>query len=224
MMATPCANAIATIPGIQTPSPTTAAVPAPMNTNAKVPMNSARSLGAIRSDIILSGDEINRWRSGSRQATICWLEGDRRHGKRRRPAKRTGLLRGDRLRPEIDAQRLRDASAVGRIRLGAVGDVPLLDVQLGVAHRPRRVLEQQLLLCWRHFSEQGAGLFPVVIVDAVVPVRCVPFERERRLGKIGLVVTAPRAVGIVSERSAQIAVGAHLAVAVVAVKRAFWGC
>src|SRR6202035_162071 len=62
MMARPWANAIATIPGMPTPSPTTAAVPAPMNTNAKVPMNSARSLGAIRLDIVLSRDEIDAWR------------------------------------------------------------------------------------------------------------------------------------------------------------------
>src|ERR1700745_3927766 len=66
MMARPCANAIATIPGMPTPSPTTAAAPAPMNTNAKVPMNSARSLGAIRLDIVLSGDEINRGRDQAR--------------------------------------------------------------------------------------------------------------------------------------------------------------
>src|ERR1700688_2516303 len=66
MMARPCANAIATIPGMPTASPTTAAAPAPMNTNAKVPMNSARSLGAIRLDIVLSGDEINRWRDKAR--------------------------------------------------------------------------------------------------------------------------------------------------------------
>jgi hypothetical protein len=56
MMARPCANAIATMPGRPTPSPTTAATPAPMNTNAKVPMNSARSLDAIRLDIVLTGD------------------------------------------------------------------------------------------------------------------------------------------------------------------------
>src|SRR5229473_8471180 len=60
MMAKPWASAIATIPGRPTPSPTTAAAPAPMNTNEKVPMNSARSLGAIRLDIVLSRDEIDR--------------------------------------------------------------------------------------------------------------------------------------------------------------------
>src|SRR5258707_587163 len=48
MMAKPWADAIATIPGRPTPSPTTAAGPAPMNTNEKGPLKSARSLGAIR--------------------------------------------------------------------------------------------------------------------------------------------------------------------------------
>src|SRR5713101_10015400 len=78
MMARPCANAIATIPGRPTPSPTTAAAPAPMNTNAKVPMNSARSLDAIRLDIVLSGDEINRWRDQARakQQYVGWGTAD----------------------------------------------------------------------------------------------------------------------------------------------------
>src|SRR5580692_5792686 len=109
MMAKPCANAIAAIPGRPTPSPTTAAVPAPMNTNAKVPMNSARSLGAIRLDIVDSRNEISRWRDQFAPSNNMLVGGGRRHGKRRRPAKRAGLLRSDRLRPEIDAQRLRDA-------------------------------------------------------------------------------------------------------------------
>src|SRR5580704_6921230 len=56
MIVKPWARAIAAIPGRPTPSPTTAAAPAPMNTKANVPMNSARSLGAIRLDIVLSGD------------------------------------------------------------------------------------------------------------------------------------------------------------------------
>src|ERR1700744_6042301 len=103
MMARPCANAIATIPGMPTPSPTTAAVPAPMNTNAKVPMNSARSFGAIRMDIVDSRDEID---GSARSGFVSddTLVGDgRRHEERRRPA-RAGLFRGDRL--QIDAQRL----------------------------------------------------------------------------------------------------------------------
>src|SRR5882724_2038934 len=49
-------------PGRPTPSPTTAPAPAPMNINAKVPMNSARSLGVIRLDMLLSRDENSRWR------------------------------------------------------------------------------------------------------------------------------------------------------------------
>src|SRR3979411_1633139 len=60
MMARPWARAIAVIPGRPAPPPTTAAAPAPMNTNEKVPTNSARSLAAIRLDIVDSRDEIDR--------------------------------------------------------------------------------------------------------------------------------------------------------------------
>ena len=116
-------------------------------------------------------------------------------GERRRPAKRTGLLRGDRLRSEIDAQRLGDAGAVGWIRLGAVADIPLLDVQFRVAHGTRRVLEQQLLLRRRHLPEQVAGLLPMIIVDAVVPVCCLTLERERRLGEIRWLSQSPALFG-----------------------------
>jgi hypothetical protein len=48
-------------------------VPAPMNTNEKVPMNSARSLGAIRLDIFLSRDEIDRSaRSRAKEQYVGW--------------------------------------------------------------------------------------------------------------------------------------------------------
>jgi len=43
---------------------------------AKVPMNSARSLGAIRLDIVDSRDEIDR-SAGLRQGPIRWLRGGR---------------------------------------------------------------------------------------------------------------------------------------------------
>src|SRR5712671_3240948 len=106
MMARPWAKATAVIPGRPAPPPTTAAVPAPMNTNEKVPMNSARSLDAIRLDIVDSRDDIHRSvRSVLKERDVDW--GGRRHGRSgRRPAKRAPLLRGDRLRLEIDAQRL----------------------------------------------------------------------------------------------------------------------
>src|SRR5580693_9482249 len=63
-MVKPWAKAIAAIPGRPTPSPTTAAAPAPMNTKAKVPMNSARSLGAILVDIVYLQREVRSCRSG----------------------------------------------------------------------------------------------------------------------------------------------------------------
>src|SRR3981189_3415185 len=62
MMARPWAKATGVIPLRPAPRPTTAAAPAPMNTNEKVPMNSARSLGAIRLDIIFSRDKFGAWR------------------------------------------------------------------------------------------------------------------------------------------------------------------
>src|SRR5882757_9778140 len=82
MMARPWAKATAVIPLRPAPPPTTAAAPAPMNTNEQVPMNSARSLGAIRLDIVDSIDEIDRSaRSDQRQGTIFWLRDGRRRGK-----------------------------------------------------------------------------------------------------------------------------------------------
>jgi hypothetical protein len=46
----------------------------------------------------------------------------------------------DRL-PLFDSECLRYASPIRRIRMGAIVDVPLLDVRLRIAHRPRGVLE-----------------------------------------------------------------------------------
>src|SRR6266446_46125 len=184
MMAKPWAKAIATIPGRPTPSPTTAAVPAPMNTNEKVPMNSARSLGAIRLDIVNSKDEIDcSARSGLRQQQcVGWGAADGT-GERRRSAKRGGLLRGDRLRFEIDAQRLRDASAVCGIGLVAVNDLPLDDLDRHALHRCPVVLEELLLLDGGHQPEQVAGLTIVVVAVAVIVAVGVARDLQRRLAE-----------------------------------------
>src|SRR3979411_901192 len=95
-MVRPWATAIAAIPGRPTPSPTTAAAPAPMKINAKVPMNSARSLGAIRLDIVDSRDEIDRSaRSGCAKGQYGGGGAAEGPGGRPRPGKRAGLLRGE---------------------------------------------------------------------------------------------------------------------------------
>src|SRR3981189_3650212 len=142
MMAKPWAKATATIPLRPAPPPTTAAAPAPMKTNERVPMNSARSFDVIRLDIVLSSDKIDcSARSGVRQA-VRWLGGGRRHGRAPPAGEASGLFRGDRLR--FDAQRLCDAGAVGRIRLGAVGDMPLLNVLRSTADLAGRIVEQLL--------------------------------------------------------------------------------
>src|SRR6266566_5572633 len=145
MTVKPWAKAIAARPGRPAPSPITAPAPAPMNINAKVPMNSTRSLGAIRSDIVNSRHEIDRWaRSGLRQATIRWLgmaggTGGAAAGRR------SGLLRSDHLRREIDAHRLRDASAIFGIGPVAVDDLPLDDLDGHALHRRLVVIEELLL-------------------------------------------------------------------------------
>ena len=71
------------------------------------------------------------------------------------PAVKTHAASGDRSKLQLLSRRqrtlfqpegLRDASAVCRIGPGAIGDMTLLDVQLGISHRTRRVLEKQLAL------------------------------------------------------------------------------
>src|SRR3982074_2896545 len=89
MMAKPWAKATATIPLRTAPPPTTAAAPAPMKTNEKEPMNSARRFDVIRLDIVLSRDEIDcSARSGVRQGTVRWLGVADGTGEHRQPAKR----------------------------------------------------------------------------------------------------------------------------------------
>src|ERR1700755_748224 len=73
MTVKPWAKATAATPGRPAPLPTTAAAPAPMNISAKVPMNSARSLAAIRLDIINSRDEIDdSAHSGFEERFVGW--------------------------------------------------------------------------------------------------------------------------------------------------------
>src|SRR3954470_5725901 len=178
MMVRPWAKAIAAIPGRPTPSPTTAAAPAPMNTKAKVPMNSARSLGAREFDIVGLQKCLRRSaRPASRQehTSVCVSPTSRS-----RPTKRA-LLRGDHLRREIDAKRLRDARTIRRIGFGAVDDMALLDFDARVPHGAGGVLEQKLLLFGAHLPEQDAGLLVVVIFYAMIPISRITLDRQRRL-------------------------------------------
>src|SRR5258707_12315651 len=156
-MPNPWANAIATIPGRPTPPPTTAAATAPMNTNEKVPMNSARCLATNRLHIVDSRDEmtIRRDQVSARERYAGWGVADGT-GERRRPAKRTGLLRGYHLRFEINAQRLRDACAVGGVSLVDVDDLPLYDLDRDAFHRCLVVMQRLLLLVRRELPEKVA--------------------------------------------------------------------
>src|SRR4030081_808548 len=193
MMVKPWARAIAAMPGRPTPSPTTAAVPAPMNTNEKVPMNSARSLAVIRLDILDSRDEMT-----ARRDQVCakeryvWLGVADGTGERRRPAKRAGLLRGDRLRFEIDAQRLRDAGAVCGIGSIEVNELALDNLEWHAVHRRLEVVKQLLLLIGAPQPDQVSRLPIVLVAVPMIVAGRDAHDLERRL-----------AVAVVPERTTE---------------------
>src|SRR5580704_9178555 len=116
-----------------------------------------------------------------------------------------------------------DACAIGGIGPVAVGDMALHHLEARAGHGAGGVLEQEPLLVAAHLPEQDAGLVIVIIVDAMVPPGRVALDRRRRLDQ-RLVTIHPRtlAVGPVGRRRAEVAVGPHRAIAVIAVERAFW--
>ena len=100
----------------------------------------------------------------------------------------------------------------------AVADVAVFDEVGRVAHGCGGVIEQSLFLRVVHQLEQGTRLAEVVvIVLAVVPVRRVTVDFQRRFGEVGLLLPLAEAVGFVVRQAAVVAVGAALSVALVAV-------
>jgi hypothetical protein len=114
-----------------------------------------------------------------------------------------------------------DPRAVGGIGLGAIGDMTLLDVFRSAADLASRIVEQRLLLGSSHLAEEIARLLIVVVVDTMVPVRGRAIDLQRRLVELRLVGPLALAIGEVGGSSAEIAVSAHGAVAVIAMERAF---
>src|SRR5712671_6592449 len=222
MTVKPWAKAIAAMPGRPTPSPTTAAVPAPMNINAKVPMNSARSLGAIRLGIVDSRDENDRLARSDRakEQYVGW--GGRRRGEHRRPAKRAGLLRGDRLRFEIDAQRLRDAGAVFGIGPVAVDDLPQDDLDRHALHRRLVVMEELVLLVGRHQPEEIARLTVIIVAVAVIVASHVTRDLEGRLTVALVLDRAVERVRLVESVRVRLALEPHRTVSAIIVHLYPW--
>src|SRR5216684_5840628 len=118
--------------------------------------------------------------------------------------------------------RLSNPGAVGGIGLGAIGDVPLLNVFGRCADLSRRVVEQRLALSGVHLAEEIARLLIVVIIDSIVPVGGRAVDRQRWLVELRPVGPLTPAIGKVARRSSKIAVGAHRPVAVIAVERTLW--
>jgi hypothetical protein len=52
---------------------------------------------------------------------------------------------------------------VCRVSLRAVRNMPIQDLLRGAIDRASRVIEEQLLLLWRHHPEEISGLLPVII-------------------------------------------------------------
>jgi hypothetical protein len=121
----------------------------------------------------------------------------------------------------FEPEGLRHPSPVRRVSARAIVDVPLLDVQLGVTHGPRRVLEQHLPLSRRHLSKQVSGLFPMVVVNAVIPMPRRPLYRQHRLNELRLVCPQTLAVGMIGERASEITIDPHLAVTMITLKGTF---
>src|SRR5882672_11772096 len=115
----------------------------------------------------------------------------------------------------------KSGAARSLIRPGAVGDMPLLNVLRSTADLAGRIVEQLLLLGRAHFAEEIARLLVVIVIDTMVPMRGPTFDLQHRLVKLRLVDPLAPAIGEVRGGSAEVAVSAHCAVAVIAVERAF---
>src|SRR6267142_400046 len=79
------------------------------------------------------------------------------------------------------------------------------------------IVEQRLTLSRAHLAEEIARLLVVIVVDTMVPMRGRTFDRQRRLVKLRLVGPLAQAIGEVGGSSAEVAVSAHRAIAVIAV-------
>src|SRR6266404_1052739 len=96
--------------------------------------------------------------------------------------------------------------------------MPLQDLLRGAVDRASRVVEEQLLLLRGHLPEEIARLLPVIILQAVVIVSSVAFERERQVSVFRLVVPQSLAIRVISRRRSQVSICAHLAIAVIGVE------
>jgi len=97
----------------------------------------------------------------------------------------------------------------------------LLNVPCSGADLASHIVEQHLLLGRSHLAKKVARLLVVIVVDTMVPMCGRAFELQRRLVKLRLVDPLASAIGEVGESSAEIAVSAYGAVAMIALERAF---
>src|SRR5260370_8591365 len=100
----------------------------------------------------------------------------------------------------------------------AVRNMPVQVLRRGAIDRASRVVEEQLLLRRGHLPEEIARLLPVIILQAMVKVTRVAFERERRLIVFRLVCPQSLSIPVLSRRRSQVSLCPHLAIAVIGVE------
>src|SRR3546814_18100911 len=110
----------------------------------------------------------------------------------------------------LDAESGCHARAVGRIGLGAVGDMPLLNPEVGVAQGAGGGIEKGLLLFGAHLPEQVDRLLVVVVVDALIPQGSVDLYLELKLDN-GIVSVNPPPLHVEPIRGlgAELTIGPH---------------
>src|SRR5690606_1325340 len=158
-----------------------------------------------------AGDQVSLRgvpKADSRSGAAVFLPQDQRSGQR--------LL-------DRQIERCRDTGAIGGVGQVAVPDVPQLDMPRRIAHRPRRVAEQALLLIGLHQAEQIPRLGEVIrIVRTVIVTGSGPFERQRRLAEIRLFLPLTIGVRLIVQAAAVVTVNPHGTVTVESVHRTAW--
>jgi hypothetical protein len=86
---------------------------------------------------------------------------------------------------------------MGGIGYGAAGDMPLLNLEAGVAQRAGGILEQKLLLGKAHRPEQVSRLLVTIVIDGMVPIGRVDFNGQRRFDQPPVPIR-PRAIVVLS--------------------------
>src|ERR1700753_2464310 len=115
------------------------------------------------------------------------------------------------------------ASTICRICSSTVSDMKLKYILRGTHYIARGVLKENRTLRGIHQSKKISRLFPMIVVDAVIPMVGGTLDRARRFSVLWLVVPEPFGIWIVVLSTAEVSVGTHFAITVIRVEWTFGG-